>query len=572
MSLPASLTTAILTADFRTLLGGSALDAEVVISSPSALVSPSDNVIVPRANIQKSTVAGILNVTLPVADDAEWGPQGFQYMVRATFNNGIKQAWLIKLLTAQGPTQDLADYGVEIPWSTSTAAFNVMYPAAPALGGSAYNKGSDPPARTIFPAPRRNIIQTFQSGHGWTLNGLTGATFVDDTTDYVLGTQSLKLITGGAGLTHEIRSPTLTALDLTTHQISITFKLDDYTHYSDIQLRFSSDGFVNYGYWKPAYTSLTQRWSEGGVWTTVTLNRGKVVGGSSWNNAALTYVGLEANVNWAAITGVRIKVVDDAVAPITFRVNRISYFPKPAKAVLSLVFDDGRRSQFTLAKPILDKVGLNATAAIIVDSIDSAGTAYMTSAMVKQLKQHSNWSICVHAYNNIIGTLAHLNGYDGITAVDGENDIQQVRAWMNDNGYDGPNIICLPHGSWSINTPATVGANTDVLGLIAKYFDASRTTNSNLLETYPPADPIKLRAYTASKDDTAAQWLAVLDEAIAGSSWAIIQFHHFVATPVSNTEVDPAVFQTFITGVMTRVAAGSLIVRSLHEVLQNGVV
>lgn len=136
MSYPPSLTTTHLTADFRRLSGGAALEAEVWIASPSALVSAGDDVIIPRANVAETTTGGLLDVELPVSDAAGWGPHGFQYLVRATFDTGIQMAWLVQLLTANGDEQDLADYGVEIPYPNSTGAFTVLYPSAPSGGGA----------------------------------------------------------------------------------------------------------------------------------------------------------------------------------------------------------------------------------------------------------------------------------------------------------------------------------------------------------------------------------------------------------------------------------------------------
>lgn len=135
MSYPATMLTVHLTADFRRLIGGDQLEAQVLISSPSALVSATDDVIVPRANELVETSNGLLDVVLPVADDAEWGPQGFEYLIRATFATGVQMAWLVQLLTAQGPEQDLADYGVEIPYPDSSGPFEILYPSAPVGGG-----------------------------------------------------------------------------------------------------------------------------------------------------------------------------------------------------------------------------------------------------------------------------------------------------------------------------------------------------------------------------------------------------------------------------------------------------
>lgn len=129
MGFPASLTTIVLTADFRTLVGGTALEADVRISSPSPLVSTTDNMIVPRANVWARTTGGLLAVTLPATDDPQWLPNGWDYLVRADFDNGIKMAWLIKLASASPAGKcDLAGFGVEVPYPQSPGPFTVLYP------------------------------------------------------------------------------------------------------------------------------------------------------------------------------------------------------------------------------------------------------------------------------------------------------------------------------------------------------------------------------------------------------------------------------------------------------------
>jgi len=128
MPWPSSLSTGVLTADFRKWLSGAAQEATVYISSPNALVSQSDNVILPRMDERIATSGGLLAVTLPVNNDSQWLPNGWRYLVRAVFDSGRKMAWLADF----GATSDLADIGVEIEYPSSLGPFIVEYPLAPA--------------------------------------------------------------------------------------------------------------------------------------------------------------------------------------------------------------------------------------------------------------------------------------------------------------------------------------------------------------------------------------------------------------------------------------------------------
>lgn len=453
----------------------------------------------------------------------------------------------------------------------TTAGENERKAFRPVFGNEVVSSGRSDPARFSFPSHQEKVLQAFQSGHAWTLSGLTGATMVDDTTDFLLGTQSLKLTTGGAALTHELRSPVLSAIDLSAVNFVMAIKVDDFTHYGDIQLRVSSNGFADYAYCKPAYTSASQRWIEPGQWHIITISGAEAVTGQSWGIGQWAYTGVKGNVNWAAITGLRFKVQDDAAGPITFRTNLIGTFPRASKAVLSLIFDDGRKTHYTVAKPYMDLNRLTGTSAVIADSIGS-GNAYMTLNELKALRDGSGWSVIAHAYNNVVGTLAHQSGYDGLTAANGDIDVRGIKGWLGDNGFSGSNLIALPHGSWSINTPGVDNPNPDVLGMMAKYFDVARTTQASTLETWPPAHPYKLRSYTADSSDTAQNWLDVVDQAIAGKNWALMQFHHITSPANAVTETTPTIFRAFIDGIVTRVNAGNLLVRTVQEVLQNGFV
>jgi peptidoglycan/xylan/chitin deacetylase (PgdA/CDA1 family) len=434
---------------------------------------------------------------------------------------------------------------------------------------SAATMGLWPASRQIFPQIKETVISAFQASHGWTKSG-TG-TGSDDTTDYLLGSQSYKMITDGAGGSSFLSAPAGT-YDLSTKNLVLAVKVDDFTHYGDLQIRLTSTAYTDYAYCKPIYTSLTQRWAEAGQWAIITISRAELVAGPSWGNGQWQYGGTKSNVNWSAITGIRFKFTDDAAGTCTFRVNLLGTFPQPATAALCLMFDDSRATHYTVAKPYLDKYRLPATSAIIGESVLSGSGAYMTTAQARALKDTSKWSIIGHAYGNVAGSLAHQNGYDGITYADGETDVQRLKHWMNANGFRGTNLLALPHGSWSINTPVTSGANTDVLNMLAKYYDAVRTTYSNTLETYPPAAPMKLRSYTVTNTDTAQNLLDVVDQGIAGKNLILMQFHNLVTPATGNTDVTPTVFQTFIDGIKTRSDAGTLLVRGLHEVLQYGMV
>jgi hypothetical protein len=541
--------------------GGGAAPGTTVsfdVARPDLVATGRWTLIADNADADAVAAVNKLNAARPAATAAD------ALLTQATANQAAVEAARI----GRGAANGLAGLDASGRLAAGLDA-GVLATAQPSGSLSSPVLGVLPAPRFRFPSHRDSVISAFQSGYGWTTSG--SPTVTQDTTDYVIGTQSVKMVTTGNGATNELRSPTLTAIDLSSSYIILAIKVDDFTHYNDLQLRFSSNGFTDFGYCKPIYSGVSQRWIEPNQWHLITITRASIVAGMSWNNGGMQYSGVQGNVNWAAITGVRIKAVDDAAGTMTIRVNLVGYAPCPTYPALSIVFDDGRATHFSEARAYMDRFRLRGTSAVIVESIDWSN-AYMTTAQVKALQQYAGWEVCVHARDNISGNAAHALGYDALTEAAGEADALQAKAWLHSQGLRGVNGICLPHGTWSLNSNGTVGANADVLGTMRKYFDWCRTTYPSTLETYPPASPYKLRSYTVSNTDTAANLLAVLDAGIAAKTWTIMQWHNIVSPASSSTDSTPAVFQAFIDGVVSRISANNLKVRPVGEILQYGVV
>ena len=134
---PDTMQLALLTADFRQWENGDSLEAVVYISSPNALTSQTDNVIVPRLEERIDTSEGTMAEELPVNNDPQWLPNDWSYLVRAIFSTGRKMAWIVAFPGTGGDDQtyDLADIGVEIPYPTDLGPFVVVYPLPPVTGG-----------------------------------------------------------------------------------------------------------------------------------------------------------------------------------------------------------------------------------------------------------------------------------------------------------------------------------------------------------------------------------------------------------------------------------------------------
>lgn len=393
-----------------------------------------------------------------------------------------------------------------------------------------------------------------------------GAVVSQDTTDYVYGTQSIKMVSAGNGSSNLATISLGTPIDLSQSVLVLAFKVDSFTPYNDFQVRLSSDNFAsaNFDYFKPAYTGASQRWVEGGKWTVITINRGAAVGNMSSGQYLQNGTGI---ADYKSVNAIRFKLVDNGgSAPVTVHLGYLSYFSRPQQGMVSMTFDDSRATHFTVAKPIMDVYRMRGTSYTIAAEIGASG-AYMTQAQVKSLQQDSNWEIGAHAYTDTTGVNAHNYGYDSLTTHDGEIDILQLRTWLRQNQSQGINHLALPHGQWSLNLQGISSPNPDVLGMMGKYFNTVRTTYANTIETYPAANRLKLRAYVVGPTDTAATIMAMINAAIANKWWLILTFHNLVASPSQSTDFSISEFNSLV----PQIASSGVAVKTIGEVwrMQN---
>lgn len=379
-----------------------------------------------------------------------------------------------------------------------------------------------------------------------------GLTISTDTTNFDRGSQSIKCITDGAGGSNIFTLSLGSAVDLSDKCLVIGVEVDSFTPYSDLQLRLSSDAFAtsNYDYSRFTYTGATQRWVEPAKWSNVTLNRGAAAGNMSPGQWAAAGTGL---ASYTAVNAIRIMGKDlGGAAPMTFRIGWIGYFTRPSAGMVSVTFDDSRLTQFTVAKPAMDAAGIRGTIYNIAESVAgaTAGTSgysgYFTEAELRQFAA-DGWEMGAHAYTDVLGVQAHTVGYDSLNAHDGQVDLNRLKTWLRQQSANGIDTFALPHGTWSANVSGISSPNTDVLGMVKRYFNSCVTTILNTAETYPPADPKKLRRYVATNADTATSIMAMVTAAIANKWWLILAFHNIVTPATGQTDFLPAEFTSFIT-------------------------
>lgn len=389
---------------------------------------------------------------------------------------------------------------------------------------------------------RPTWITTFQSGHGWTNEGF--ATFAADTTDYALGTQSLKGVTSGAGAYAFMSSPAV-SVNLTGRHLVLLLRVENATHLSQLVVYAGNDsGFASQYNWPfiaGTTSSIPNYWSDG-EWVLAALPFGE---GNMVTTGSPTRTG---------IVKLQVAAIDDGSgSPVTVHVQAIGTVAESRttwpNGVVSLTFDDSYAEHFTIARPKLDQYGYAGTLFPIVDLLDTTGR--LTTAQVRALRDLGGWEIGGHASTSA----AHTTGLPGMTSTQRQAELRAVKAWMRANGSQS-DTFAYPQGAYD------AGSVTDV----RSYFQAARTSfgeETRLATSVPPADPFHILSQNPSGRSLATLTAAV-DKAYANGGWYVATFHGITTGGGGSNETATATFNSFIDYLSTK----GIPVRTVGEVLR----
>jgi peptidoglycan/xylan/chitin deacetylase (PgdA/CDA1 family) len=385
-----------------------------------------------------------------------------------------------------------------------------------------------------------SIITTFQNGHGFTNNA--GSTIVaNDTSDFILGTQACKLTSGGAGASANLTKLAIsTPIDTTGKVVRLRLKVDDITHMTGLNFYLGTSSLSTNYKWIIQGGAAGSNFVTSGDWMTVTLN---------WHDATTT-----GTPTRSGITDIRLQIVDDATATVTLHAQSIELIPDASatwpNGVVSITFDDSYQSVWDYGMPKLAAYGYPASVYTIQDLIGGSGR--FTLAELTALQDLHGWELGSHANLDADHSLT----YTGMTAAALDADLRSMKAWGDANGYRGAGGTAYPLGQYGKTTD-----NVSTTSIVRRYFDYARTTNSKTKETFPPADPFRLRAISSISSfsggyppsNLTAAATGDLDKAKANCTWLILVFHKIVTTtPAALTEISQTDFNTIIDGINTR--------------------
>jgi peptidoglycan/xylan/chitin deacetylase (PgdA/CDA1 family) len=377
-----------------------------------------------------------------------------------------------------------------------------------------------PPTQWLQGKPNNmTMVTSFQSGHGYTQQGTAGSTNLNDTSNFVLGTQAVSTVTNGAGGVNLVRNTAVGPYDLTSKQIGMWVEVDDTTHLTQLILTVFSGGgttnFQSFKYYSGPANNTAQL--QGGLWTFMTINVGDLqTSGGSFDKTN--------------VTGFQLRAVDDNTGnTATIRYNGICLFDDPSSyfpsGVVSITFDDSFASQYTYGRAYMDKYGYPGVAYTICGNVNQAG--WMTLTQLQRLRDQNGWEIAAHA-----STLAnHNTRFTNLSAGDLELEFFNMQQWLVKNGFSGASHLALPGGQF----------NAAVLEKAKKYFSSVRTIDGTTHETLRPSSIMNIRAVSSISSFaggvTAANVNSLIDTAAANKQWLVLVFHDIVTSvPTATTQ------------------------------------
>jgi hypothetical protein len=389
----------------------------------------------------------------------------------------------------------------------------------------------------------KTVFQQFQAGHGYEKSEGTG-TLSDDTTDFVIGTQSLKFVTKGDESQSHVRKKSVGPYDFSGKDLRLTFKVEGLAHVNTFEVFLSSDNLSTNNVHYPVSVPV-QPYIADGEWATVTI---------SWGDLANNFA--PGSIARNKVNFVEFRFEDDGAAPVTFHINEIAAVAPVGNGVVSIVFDDGWQSTYTRARPNLDRYGYRATSVVIRDLVGTAN--YLTLAQLRALQDNSGWDIGAHA-----DTVAdHNAGFANLENPVVEADLQGIKRWLIENGFKRRDLFAWPQGSFTASQ----------MLIARRFFNGIRGTTGGSggavgpQETFPPGDNARLRTWVIGSTETAADVEAALSQCSTYKSWLILSFHELVASGATGgQQTNEATFKAMV----EKIAASSLLVKTVAEVLES---
>ena len=351
----------------------------------------------------------------------------------------------------------------------------------------------------------QKIISQFKLSE-WSKQSSAG-TIIQNTTDFISGSESLDFITPATANGSVFADKSITPTDMTNAVFRVAVKCSDYTKFNGIWCDLGD-------------SPMTNSFRLNVVQDPRSLRDG------DWNYITFSSADLRSTTgtpNWTNISKIRLRVNASGAAAATVTFDNISYSISESKPKVVITFDDGYKTDISVAKPIMDEHGLVGTSYTIKDRID-VDPARMTLADLKHL-QMLNWSVESHGSPDLTT----------LSEAELESEFEDITSYLKANGFSGYNHYAYPMGRY----------NSTVLNVASKYFATARTIHTQP-ETSVPAERLKLRVFYVISSTTNTQLQNALNLANRNGITLILVFHRILPTPSAPEDVSVSNFTTFM--------------------------
>ncbi|WP_234388746.1 MULTISPECIES: polysaccharide deacetylase family protein [Streptomyces] len=399
---------------------------------------------------------------------------------------------------------------------------------------------------------RATWSQQFQASHGWTPGGTgTASAEANDKTQFVRGTQAVRVTTNGTGKQSYIRKSGMTAMNLTGKMIRLLFRVEDVTDLAKMVFYVGSGGLQNFFSWTfHTHSKTSANYVQSGEWVTVHLQWADVT--SATGSYTISASGKPSTTT--GFTDMSFAVYDSAGGPVTYRLQAVEVVPDTSgvfpKGAVSITFDDSHKSIHDLARPVMDSFGFPGTVYNIADAIGTG--SFLTVDQMRSMQNYSGWEMAGHSYANAV----HTASYPKLTAEQADDDFRKLREWLVSNGFTSEHFA-YPHGAFQKTTD---GVPVDLIA--SRHFTTARSIISETIESIAPANPYRLKSLTGITDGTGIGGTALskltaaggkLDRCVNNGDWLILCLHKIVTgAPATSTEIGTAGLTTLMKAIDER--------------------
>lgn len=199
------------------------------------------------------------------------------------------------------------------------------------------------------------------------------------------------------------------------------------------------------------------------------------------------------------------------------------YYSWNNTGLVTLWFDDGWTSQYTVAGPILKKYGFNGTIAITTGLVGYE--AYVTWPQIKRL-QFDGWELTAHSRD-------HNCNPENLTPEELEAEIIGSLQDFRNQGLKVDHYVA-PCGIY----------DHGVMEMVKREFLSLRNSDYEV-NPLPVVDPYDIKGHAITPTTTLDEISEWIDEAVSTQGWLILMFHQVDASQ-DDYSIDPETFERIL--------------------------